>query len=112
MRSASGSIPRSKIPEALPPRVTMPCSSMYGAAATIPGNPSSLAICRRQSERRPSRPEIVACAVRLRIRVRNSSSKPFITDSTTISTATPSASPIIAIPAIKETTPRRGEARR
>jgi hypothetical protein len=47
----------------------------------------------RQFGMRPSRPEIVACAVRLKIRVRNSSSKPFMTDKTTMSTATPSARP-------------------
>ena len=60
----------------------------------------------------PSRPEIVACAVRLKMRVRRTSSKPFMTDSTTISTATPEAKPTMAMPAIKDTKPRRGDARR
>ena len=41
--------------------------------------------------------------VRLRMRVRSTSSKPFMTDSTTISTATPSAKPSIAMPAISDT---------
>ncbi len=57
-------------------------------------------------------PEIVACAVRLKIRVRKTSSKPFMTDSTMISTATPKANPTMAMPAIKDTKPRRGEARK
>ena len=50
------------------------------------------AVC-RQSASVPSRPESVACAVTLRMRVRSSRSKPFMTDSTTISIATPSVSP-------------------
>ena len=41
----------------------------------------------------PQAPMSVACAVTLRMRVRSSRSKPFMTDSTTISTATPSTSP-------------------
>jgi len=57
-------------------------------------------------------PEIVACAVRLKIRVRRTSSKPFMTDKTTINTATPRLKPRIAMTAINETNPRRGEARR
>ena len=40
---------------------------------------------------------IVACEERLRIRVRSSRSKPFMTESTTISTATPMATPTIEI---------------
>ena len=35
-----------------------------------------------------------------------------MTDNTTINTATPSARPVIAIPAIRETEPRLGDARR
>ena len=57
-------------------------------------------------------PEIVACAVRLKMRVRKTSSKPFMTESTMINTATPSANPTMAIPAIKDTKPRCGDARR
>ena len=46
------------------------------------------------------------------MRVRSTSSKPFITDNTTINTATPSASPDIAMPAINDKEPRLGDARR
>ena len=46
------------------------------------------------------------------MRVRSTSSKPFMTDSTTISTATPSARPNIAMPAINDREPRFGDARR
>jgi hypothetical protein len=46
---------------------------------------------------------MVACAVRLRMRSRTSRSKPFITDNTTISTATPIATPAIEMVEMKET---------
>ena len=42
------------------------------------------------------------CDATERIRLRNSSWKPFMTDSTTISAATPSAMPAIEISAMKE----------
>ncbi len=111
-RSASGSTPRTSTPDDLSPWISMPCSSIYGAAPTTPGKRSSFSRSGRQFVIRPSSPEIVACAVRLKIRVRNTSSKPFITDSTTISTATPSARPSIAMPAISDREPRLGDARR
>ena len=90
----------------------MACDSTYGAAPRTPGSLLTWSTFGAQSGIRPSSPEMVACAVRLRIRVRNSSSNPFITDRTTINTATPSASPAMAMPAISETKPRRGDARR
>ena len=46
---------------------------------------------------------MLACEVRLRMRSRTSRSKPFITDSTTMSTATPIATPAIEIVEMKET---------
>ena len=46
---------------------------------------------------------MLACEVRLRMRPRTSRSKPFITESTTMSTATPIAMPAIEIVEMKET---------
>jgi hypothetical protein len=46
------------------------------------------------------------------MRERSSRSKPFITDSTTIRTATPSARPSTEIAATKDTKPRRWVERR
>src|SRR4029453_4990945 len=57
-------------------------------------------------------PISIACDVTLRMRVRSSRSKPFITDSTTTSVATPSVSPITEISATNETNPRRCVERR
>src|SRR4051812_18458376 len=57
-------------------------------------------------------PISMACEVTLRMRVRNSRSKPFITDSTTTSVATPSVRPMMEISATNETKPRRCVERR
>jgi len=54
----------------------------------------------------------VACEVTLNIRLRNSRSKPFMTDRTTISVATPSANPSTDIRATNDTNPRRCVERR
>ena len=55
---------------------------------------------------------MVACAVTARMRVRSSRSKPFMTDSTTMSVATPSIRPHTDISATNETKPRRWVERR
>ena len=60
----------------------------------------------------PFSPTMVACEVTASMRVRSSRSKPFITDSTTISVATPSVSPHTDISATNETKPRRCVERR
>ena len=52
------------------------------------------------------------CAATARMRVRNSSWKPFMTDSTTISAATPSAIPSIDTAEMKETKRLRPAPRR
>ena len=58
------------------------------------------------------RPRISMCEATDRIRVRSSSWKPFITDSTTISAATPSAMPAIEVSAMNEMNELRPEPRR
>ena len=55
---------------------------------------------------------MVACEVTASMRLRSSRSKPLSTDSTTMSTATPSASPITDIDATKDTKPLRCVERR
>ncbi len=52
------------------------------------------------------------CDATARIRLRSSSWKPFITDSTTISAATPSAMPAIDVSAMNEMNELRPEPRR
>ncbi len=72
-------------PAAPAPRCTAPRPARPALQGPVPRA--------RQSASVPSRPVSVACAVTLRMRVRSSRSKPFMTDSTTISTATPSIRP-------------------
>ena len=57
-------------------------------------------------------PRISMCDATARMRLRNSSWKPFITESTTISAATPSAMPAIEISAMNEMNVLRPEPRR
>ncbi|MNC98662.1 hypothetical protein D3C83_166970 [compost metagenome] len=54
-----------------------------------------------QSSRRLPLPEICTCEATPRMRSRSSLWKPFITDSTTISAATPSAMPAIEVSEMK-----------
>ena len=112
-RSASGSTPRTITPDEL---VAVDQHALLfdvrRRAHHARESAASFSRSGRQLRIRPSSPEIVACAVRLKMRVRSTSSKPFITDRTTISTATPSASPNMAMPAIKDREPRLGDARR
>ena len=58
------------------------------------------------------RPRISMCDATDRIRLRSSSWKPFITDSTTISAATPNAMPAIDVSAMNEMNVLRPEPRR
>ena len=93
------------------PAVCAPCissawASIYGAAATTPGSFSAWAWSWRQSVRLPFSPVSVACEVTLRIRVLSSRSNPFMTDSTTISTATPTASPSAETTEMNDRKPR------
>ncbi len=75
---------------------------MYGAAAVTSGCSAIAAAVSSQSGSPEPNALIVAWDVRLRMRVRSSRSKPFITDSTTISTATPIATPAMEMAEMKE----------
>ena len=71
--------------------------STYGATASTAGFASARSRSAGQSCRPAPNVVTVACEVMLRMRSRSSRSKPFMTDSTTISTATPIATPTIDI---------------
>ncbi len=79
----------------------MPCACTNGAAATTRGcrEASSAAACQFCSV--PLGPVITRCEATPRMRSRTSVWKPFITDSTTISTATPSAMPTMEMAEMK-----------
>ena len=81
---------------------SMACAFTKGAAATTPGcfcAPSTTAL---HPARRLSGPVICTCDATPRMRARSSFWNPFITDSTTISAATPSAMPAMDISDMKE----------
>jgi hypothetical protein len=80
---------------------------MNGTAASTAGSCMAFARAAGQSAKSPCSPVIVACAVTLRIRLRNSRSKPFMTDNTTMSTATPSMRPSTDMIATNEMNPCR-----
>ena len=73
-----------------------------GATASTPGWVEVRCRTSRQSGRPAPNAVSVACDVMLRMRVRSSRSKPFMTDSTTISVATPIATPTIEIAEMKD----------
>ena len=110
--SSAGSMPRTAVPSTRWPRASIACDSMKGTACRTPGCRSASVRAARQSAIDPSRPVSVACEVTDSMRERSSRSKPFITDSTTTSTATPSASPTTEIAATNDTKPRRCAERR
>jgi hypothetical protein len=85
---------------------------MNGTTAFTPGSCAAVACFERQSGMTPSTPVMVACEVTVSMRLRSSRSKPLSTDSTTMSTATPSASPSTDMEATKETKPLRCAERR
>ena len=94
--SCPGSTPRISVPEISAPTFTSASPSTYGAAPVTCGLRSAMAATPFQSGRPSSaRPEIVACEAMPRMRERSSFSKPFMTDSTTISVATPRPMPSI-----------------
>jgi len=80
----------------------MPCSCTYGAAAITPGCFAACSATCGQSLISPEAPLIWMCETTARMRPRSSVWKPFITDSTTISAATPSAMPSMEIIEMKE----------
>jgi len=110
--SSAGITPRIVVPSTCSPWASIACSSTYGAAAVTPGSRSAAACAARQSGSVPSSPISVACAVTDSMRVRSSRSKPFITESTTISTAMPSVRPRTELSETNDTNPRRCVERR
>ena len=103
--SSAGSTPRSATPLTASWRVSSACASTYGAAPiTSLFWRASLAVnC--QSGIEPVGEKISTCASTDNMRSRTSFWKPFITDSTTISAATPSAMPDIETSAMNEMKP-------
>ena len=93
LRSSSGNTPVTIAPLSCAAPISNAWSSMNGAAPSTSGSRAIRAAASCQSPSREPNALMVACEVRLRMRSRTSRSKPFITDSTTISTATPIAIP-------------------
>jgi hypothetical protein len=93
------------------PTESIACPITYGAAAFTWG----LAMAVRAtaaSSASVGMPRISMCDATDRIRLRSSSWKPFITERTTISAATPSAIPAIDVRAMNEMNVLRPEPRR
>jgi hypothetical protein len=102
LSSRSGTMPRTIAPRTDCPKESMPCACTKGAAARTPGWLADCSATCCQSAISPFAPVICTCETTARMRPRNSVWKPFITDSTTISAATPSAMPSIEIIEMKE----------
>ena len=105
-------MPRTALPSTRAPFATIACDSTKGTAWVTPGIASARRCAARQSGNAPSSPVSVACEVTASMRERSSRSNPFITESTTMSTATPSIRPSAEIAATKDTKPRRCAERR
>ncbi len=103
--SSDGSMPRSATPLTASCRVSSACASTYGAAPITSGfwRASCAVSCQLGIE--PVGEKISTCASTDSMRSRTSFWKPFITDSTTISAATPSAMPAIETSAMNEMKP-------
>ncbi len=80
----------------------MPCAFTKGAPDSTSLFCFACASTPRQSARRSAGPLISRCAATPRMRVRSSSWKPFITESTTMSAITPSAIPAMETMEMKE----------
>ncbi len=89
-------------PRTVSPCVIIACAATYGAAplTSLLRNASLAVSC--QSGMAPLASNTSMCASTDSMRSRTSFWKPFITDSTTISAATPSAMPAIEISEMKE----------
>ena len=99
--SRDGSMPRTSAPRLASDAVSIACPSTYGAAAFTRGSVCAIAAIAGQSVSCGT-PRISMCDATDRMRLRSSSWNPFITDSTTISAATPSAMPAIEISEMNE----------
>ncbi len=94
-------MPRTTLPRTACPAESRACAFTKGAAATTCGSPSAIFAAACQSASRLSAPLICTCEATPRMRARSSFWKPFMTDSTTISAATPSAMPAIEVAEMK-----------
>ena len=83
--------------------LSMASESKYGAAPVRPGEPCNWPSRARQSGMGAPPKVRVACADKLSSRPRSSDSKPFITESTVIRAATPTATPSSDTQLIKDT---------
>ncbi len=96
-------MPRTMAPLIAGGRLSIASVSRNGAAPVSPGEPCNC--CRRARQSPIGAPPAfkLACAVRLNRRVRNSDSRPFMTDRTVINAATPSATPTSETQVMKDT---------
>ena len=110
--SSAGEMPRMTAPRMVSPRAISACTAMKGAApATCGSRRACSAVARQSASASPRASNTSMCAITLSMRSRTSFWKPFITDSTMISAATPSAMPSIDTPEMKEMKPLRRPAR-
>ena len=111
VRSA-GSTPRTITPARAPGPVARLCASITGVTCTTPGTARSRASRAARPGPWIAGPWTKTWPENPRMRLRRSVRKPFITDMTTISTATDSAMPPKAIQLISVTPPLRRVVRR
>ena len=99
--SRSGRIPRTTLPRTAWPAASIACALTNGAYPTTCGSCTASFATARQSASWLFAPLTCTCEATPRIRVRSSFWKPFMTESTTISAATPSAMPAIEMAEMK-----------
>jgi hypothetical protein len=110
--SSTGSMPRTTLPRTPGPEESIAWAFTNGAAATTWGLREASSAAFGQSASRPPWPLTCTCEATPRIRALSSLWKPFITDSTTISAATPRPMPSIETSGMNETKRLRRLARR
>ena len=106
MASSAGEMPRTTVPRMSSPRAMSACAATKGEAPITSGSRrASAAVARQSGSAAPEASCTSTCATTLSMRSRTSFWKPFITDSTMISAATPSAMPSIETPEMNEMKP-------
>ena len=106
--SSAGEMPRTTVPRMSSPRAMSACAATTGAAPTTCGFWRAFAAVACQSgNAAPWDSTTSMCATIDSMRSRTSFWKPFITDSTMISAATPSAMPNTDTPEMNEMKPLR-----
>ena len=106
--SRAGSMPRTRVAFMSSPRASRPCAAMNGAAPMTSGFcPASDRVRSRSASAAPPGAKISMWDTTPSMRSRTSFWKPFITLSTMISAATPSAIPSMETPEMKEMKPLR-----